>query len=314
MSIPPARPPPAPPGRPLSSISDHEGPSCGPRHSRVHRRRIDVSVPLAWLGRLVQALARLVPAAVGRPTHPAGGSVHAGQASAVVTLKLTVWSRAMASLAVFACWCMLLPEAAVPTSYQKQPAVRVTIDLSRVSAWSAPALVSQAWESWAALFQYPEVLTDDTVTAVASHLAPAVLRVGGITADFVHYATAAADPVRATHTYSAPRGRSAAHHATGGAGGPGFWPTAPLNLTASRFSALRAFAKKTGLALLFDLSELGGRNCSTIRSGCPHRRGQRLRVPTASALASERCFSLRAVAHELTAAASQTPWAASTRA
>eukprot|EP01044_Picomonas_judraskeda_P010134 COSAG03_NODE_1284_length_4402_cov_372.970486_4_plen_214_part_01 len=184
--------------------------------------------------------------------------------------RLVLWSRAMASLAVFACWCMLLPEAAVPTSYQLQPAVvRVTVDMSRVSAWSAPALVSQAWESWVALFQYPEVLTDDTVTAVASHLAPAVLRVGGITADFVHYATAAADPVRATHTYSAPRGRSAAHHATGGAGGPGFWPTAPLNLTASRFSALRAFAKKTGLALLFDLSELGGRNCSTIRPGCP---------------------------------------------
>ena len=128
----------------------------------------------------------------------------------------------------------------------------LTIGTSSVASSTAPALVSLAWESWAALFQtYSGIdpLTDDRVVRIASHLAPGVLRVGGITADFIHYATNTGE-------------------ADAAAPSPCPFGTCTRNLTAARFDQMLAFASRAGFELLFDVSVLNGRNCTQIKPAC----------------------------------------------
>lgn len=147
-------------------------------------------------------------------------------------------------------WAVLLTFA---SSYAAPPAaVSIAIDTSRIAAVSSPALVSQAWESWAALFQFADLHKDPRLRTIASHLAPGILRVGGITADWVRYP-----------------GDGDSFGGSGG-GSSGVWPDTPMNLTAAGFASIAAFASAANLSLLFDLNELYGRNCSLVRPDCPY--------------------------------------------
>jgi len=93
--------------------------------------------------------------------------------------------------------------------------------------------------------------------AAASHLAPAVIRVGGITADWVKYTDdGGRQPLR--------------HGVQSGSTG---WPTEERNLTMSTFMVLYDFMAAANLSLLFDLNELHGRNCHTPKPECPANPG-----------------------------------------
>jgi hypothetical protein len=153
--------------------------------------------------------------------------------------------------------CAVAAVQAVASLAGPSPPLAITVDTSRPAAISSPALVSQAWESWGALFQFAHLHNDPRLIAIASHLAPGVLRVGGITADWVRYP-----------------GDGDSFGGSGG-GDNGFWPAQPMNLTTAGFASLASFASAANLSLLFDLNELYGRNCSLVRPDCPPVRGEK---------------------------------------
>jgi hypothetical protein len=114
--------------------------------------------------------------------------------------------------------------------------------------------VGYGWEMWQ-MFQYIPHMGEKAFVAAVSNLAPAVVRVGGITADWTVYnlsgnASARGDDVRA--------GGNKASRAPFG----GFWPDAPISFTAAHFETLFKFFESTGLQLIFDLNELFGRTCN----------------------------------------------------
>lgn len=90
---------------------------------------------------------------------------------------------------------------------------------------------------------------DPAAVAIASHLTPAVVRVGGITADWLRYSL---------------NGSSSAVDASWSHKVGGFWPAAPQNITLAQFYELTHFMRAANLSLLFDLNELYGRNCSAV--------------------------------------------------
>lgn len=104
-----------------------------------------------------------------------------------------------------------------------------------------PYFLGFGWEMWAMLGMVDR-LSDPRLVALASHLKPSLIRVGGITADWVKYTDLP--------------GQQPGHLT-------GFWPNAPNNLPLSNFTALLDFFTQSGLSLLFDLNELYGRNCNT---------------------------------------------------
>ena len=144
----------------------------------------------------------------------------------------------------------LVVAAAAPEA--PRASLTIAIDTSQIAAVSSPALVSQAWESWGALFQFAHLHSDPRLIAIASHLAPGVLRIGGITADWVRY--------------------PADGNSFGGSGGGtgGVWPATPMNLSAAGLASMAAFTSAANLSLLLDLNELYGRNCSLVRPDCPY--------------------------------------------
>lgn len=129
----------------------------------------------------------------------------------------------------------------------------VSIDPAAPLQRVPPGFLGHGVEMW----QWMEMaanLSDPRLAAIASHVsppyAPATVRVGGITADWVRYVLAAAPDRSPGAPAAAPHGVSAP-----------FWPTAPENLTLAQFDTLLAFANASGLAIVFDLSELYGRDC-----------------------------------------------------
>ena len=92
-------------------------------------------------------------------------------------------------------------------------------------------------------------LADPRLILAASALAPATLRVGGITGDWIRYVDGSSGPPSAAPL--------------------GYWPSAPENMTHAEFTTLSSFAHASGFHLMFMLSELYGRNCSNPVPGCP---------------------------------------------
>lgn len=112
-----------------------------------------------------------------------------------------------------------------------------------------PYFLGSGWETWNCFFDYPDVYTPSASPELLARLkmyTPALLRVGGITADWIAYNGTARGAGRA----------SAAGQLRG------FWPTADRNVSMEQFRTLSAFVGQAGFTFLFDLNELFGRNCN----------------------------------------------------
>ena len=128
-----------------------------------------------------------------------------------------------------------------------------------------------------------DMMSDPRFVAAFSHLAPAVIRVGGITADWAYYEGFHAEPATSDHSRHPSRlvGRDEADMArskrttddttalinstrsTARVRTRGYWPTSEFNLTFATFMQLHDFAAASGLSLMFDLNELHG-ECATL--------------------------------------------------
>ena len=92
--------------------------------------------------------------------------------------------------------------------------------------------------------------------AIIGHLSPSVVRVGGISADWIRYIV---EPgMTDDHVSRFPR------EPLGGS-----WPSEPRNMSLYVLYSLIDMMASANTSLLFDLSELYGRNCNTTKPGCP---------------------------------------------
>ena len=97
------------------------------------------------------------------------------------------------------------------------------------------------------------------------HSRPPLLRVGGISADWVRYTNATADP-RSAGGEGGKRRRQPQSELAGLAP---YWPKSQRNLSLPMLRQLTSFVAAANLSLLFDLDELHGRDCHTARhSSC----------------------------------------------
>jgi len=105
------------------------------------------------------------------------------------------------------------------------------------------------------------MMGDPRFVAAFSHLAPAVIRVGGITADWALYTGFGPTDQRNDVEAVAEAGRDDSNSTARARQGQlvkGYWPTSEFNLTFATFMKLHDFAGATGLSLMFDLNELHG--------------------------------------------------------
>lgn len=126
---------------------------------------------------------------------------------------------------------------------------------------------------------------DTRFRLAASHLSPAVVRVGGITADWVRYTgfadaetrpppSSTSEPAAATSAGTDHKGHGLRRGLWGRHPGGhsntlgGYWPTEERNLTLDVFTQLYDFMAAANLSLMLDLNELHGRNCHTLKPGC----------------------------------------------
>jgi len=112
----------------------------------------------------------------------------------------------------------------------------VTIDTTTVAMTIDDRFVSSGWEMWS-YTSWLTRLNNPVWRKLVANLGPGVLRVGGITCDWVYYDIPSLSEKR------------------------GFWPDKPQNLTMDDFQALINLAAESNLQLLFDLNEIQGRNC-----------------------------------------------------
>lgn len=127
-----------------------------------------------------------------------------------------------------------------------------SITLGGVVAQHGAKFASLGWEAQVCLNEYlvPGALTDARFVRAASGLAPATVRIGGITGDWLRY-------VSSSPAFPLPSPPTA-----------GYWPSAPENFTYAQFDTMLGFFAATNLSLMFMLSELYGRNCSAPVPGC----------------------------------------------
>lgn len=141
--------------------------------------------------------------------------------------------------------------------------VHVEIEGQRTAGIIPADFVSMGWEVDRMIDLLPQ-LNDSRLQRVASHLSPAVLRVGGISADWVRYTNATADP-RSAGGEGGERRRQPQSELAGLAP---YWPKSQRNLSLPMLRQLTSFVAAANLSLLFDLDELHGRDCHTARPGC----------------------------------------------
>ena len=122
--------------------------------------------------------------------------------------------------------------------------------------------VSFGWEVGAMLGEAVDY-QDPRFVRIASHLSPAVIRVGGITADFMRYTAG---------TNSSSRVRGADSEPVVRVGGSS-WPTSERNLSIDTLLNLTASLAAANLSLMLDLNELHGRDCHTPKPECPTNPG-----------------------------------------
>lgn len=122
--------------------------------------------------------------------------------------------------------------------------VTLTINSTAPIALAPPHLASLGWEVHWMLSALSNMTADGRVASIMSHLAPAVVRVGGISADWVRY-------VLDNVTYPPPSG-------------PGVptWFSSPFNMSLGTVYKLDNLLHSANLSFALDLSELYGRSCN----------------------------------------------------
>ena len=100
------------------------------------------------------------------------------------------------------------------------------------------------------MFNYQTYFSDASYIAAASALAPAIIRIGGISCDFI--------------TYSVP---GHPHPAPTPAPSTWSWQGAAQNFSTAQFESVLGFLNASGLRLLWDLNELVGRECTNAYPG-----------------------------------------------
>ena len=142
-------------------------------------------------------------------------------------------------------WGLLLLCCLLAAASGTQPPVTITVQTSALISTIPPNFVSFGWEMDGMIGLLPS-LSDARFALAASHLSPAIVRVGGITGDWVRYTEIP--------------GQSPSDAL-------GYWPTAEGNLSMPSFQKLTSFLSAANLTLLFMLNELHGRDCNTTKPG-----------------------------------------------
>lgn len=104
---------------------------------------------------------------------------------------------------------------------------------------------------------------------IARHLSPAVIRVGGVTCDWVYYAgfdmaVSTGRPLVPMKNVTS-RPSEFNNHVSNQLG---YWPTSESNLTLGNFELLLNFMSASNFSLMFDLNELHGRDCQLPSPHC----------------------------------------------
>ena len=149
--------------------------------------------------------------------------------------------------------------------------VSVSIETSKLISKMSPTFVSFGWEMDGMIGCLP-YLSDTRFRKIASHLSPAIIRVGGITGDFVKYTEIPANSSNIANIVNTAVTPHASNKSTNSAhemhrNSLGYWPTTEKNLTMAMFSELTDFMAASNLSLLFMLNELHGRDCHTANPG-----------------------------------------------
>lgn len=147
---------------------------------------------------------------------------------------------------------------ALPALALAQPA-SFTIGTDALIATIPPRFISFGWEMDCMIGLLPS-MADPRFAKVASHLAPATVRVGGITGDWVRYTEIPGHPDSGVGSWPAQEGSLSSR-------GVGYWPTQEGNLSMPMFQTLTAFLSAANFSLLFMLNELHGRDCNTTKPG-----------------------------------------------
>jgi hypothetical protein len=139
----------------------------------------------------------------------------------------------------------------------------------------APTFAGFGWEM-GQMMGYLGDMKDPVFIAAASHLAPSIVRVGGISADFFKYTNLNSNPpsqanvATSSRTVPYPR-RLPADNNNIGAGG--WWPSHESNFSADAFTTLSTFLSRSGNTLMLTLNELHGRDCHSPKPDCPTNPG-----------------------------------------
>lgn len=156
-----------------------------------------------------------------------------------------------------------MASSAVAVSGSQSP---LSITIGGSIAQLSPLLVSHGWEAWQALDALHKML-DPRASTIASHMSPGIVRLGGITADWLQYTFDDAIEAPADTTSFDDAIEVPADTTSSGLLG-GFWPLYDRNLSYAALRNLTAFCARANLSMLLDLNELFGRNCNTTKPTC----------------------------------------------
>jgi hypothetical protein len=123
-------------------------------------------------------------------------------------------------------------------------AIPISINTSSIVATISRSFLSLGWEM-EGMFSYIDSMADSRYIAIASALSPAIIRIGGISSDFITYSVPGhphAEPTPTPSTWS--------------------WPGDAKNFSTAQFQTVLGFLNASGLRLLWDLNELVGRECT----------------------------------------------------
>jgi Glycosyl hydrolase family 79, N-terminal domain len=130
--------------------------------------------------------------------------------------------------------------------------IPLTVNTITVAAFAPAHLLSLGWEMHWMLSELSNMTADARFSRIASHLSPAVIRVGGISADWIRYKL-----------------DNVSYPPWDGPGTP-TWFTAPMNMSLKTFYELDSLLFNADLSLMFDLSELYNRTCNVTQPGAPN--------------------------------------------
>jgi hypothetical protein len=135
--------------------------------------------------------------------------------------------------------------ACMPIIGASQAPLGISIGTSKPIGTIVPEFLSFGWEMEQFLGSYYNQLSDPRYVLIASHLSPALVRIGGISGDFITYDVPGhtpPEPTPAPATWS--------------------WPGAAQNYSTDQFRTTLQFLNASGLQLMFDVNELLGRECT----------------------------------------------------